>query len=696
MSLETGEISPPISLRPKLRNLAGHGRGRGRGRNFNEGSSQVGASCGRGFRNARGVIQCHGCGFQANSTKEFSDHDTKSQSQKIQGEGEDSGKERSSESPPSVCGTYNSTVDKQTVVDHLTTRFARIPNDMRSRITEDRRLAFSETSKRVPSGSKESKQFDKEQWQGTIPSVSLPLGKQVPATSNIPNRTEPWIQLKQQGSSKAAEELSHNHEEQGHPPSQYPYQSFWQSHPPTSPLLTVEIRRIALLERELHLQKNLDLLITKKSTIRDSNSRELYMAVLQDEIDLRKELQEVIKEKYNLEQEETLWRNREDATRPIGLEFVEEKTGGPRGLRSNNDITIAHDGLGQGRYNKGQRWEVGQTHSSLTELYDSDSEGEIPAKSSYGIQATEPATTNGQSKAEDSNNLDVEGQQRLILEQIKQDQENEKKSLDLIARLSIQDLGVQTEGQSTYGWEIVPPAKRFPSNQFPSLGEKISKNVPSAVAHGTFVEEENLQILNRGGVYQVPAGNLTRSGQRFEISERQTEQQASLKRREEVKIPLKKLKEVRLPPKSRSDIASSIFQKKMLGNIEKKEETQSRHLTCSNSDTMAEMDSERKLHAKLIKERAAAQTREGLARQKEMAVAKEWEEASKRKEKAERARLGGGLGEAGAEAARSRRSSRDRSRDKPTKEQRSKRWSSVGHGAKANPNNARNRKTSGR
>merc|ERR1711972_485562 len=106
---------------------------------------------------------------------------------------------------------------------------------------------------------------------------------------------------------------------------------------------------------------------------------------------------------------------------------------------------------------------------------------------------------------------------------------------------------------------------------------------------------------------------------------------------------------------------------------------------------------EGKLHAKLIKERAAAQSREELVRQKEMAVAKEWEEASKRKEKAERARLGGGvLGEAGAEAARSRRSSRDRSRDKPTKEQRSKRWSSVGHGAKANPNNARNRKTSGR
>ena len=617
--------------------------------------------------------------MQANSTKEFSDHATKSQSQGNQGEGEDSGKERSSESPSSVCGAGNSTVDKQTVVDHMTTRFARDPNGMGSRImerhssndadafrkrlnNEDRRLAFSDMSKGVPSGSRESKQFDKESCQGIIPIVGLPLGKQVPAASNLPNRTEPWMQLKQQGSSKAAEELGHNHKEQSHLTSQYPYRSFWQSHPPTSPLLTVEIRRIALLERELHLQKNLDLLIAQKSTIRDSDSRELYMAVLQDEIDIRKELQEVIeakpsknktsfqviKEKYSLEQEETLWRKREDATRPIGLQFVEEKTGGPGGLRMNNDITLAHDGHGQGRYDKGQRWEAGQTHSSLTELYDSDSEGEIPAKSMYGVQVTEPATTNGQSVAEDFNNLDVERQQRLILEKIKQDQENEKKSLDLIARLSIEDPGVQTEGQSTSGWVVVPPAKRFPSNQFPGLGEKISKA------------------------------------------------QDLLKRREEVKISLENLKEVRLPPKSRSDIANSVSQRKMLENIEKKEETQSRHMTYSNGDTMAEMDSERKLHAKLIKERAAAQTREELSRQREMSVAKEWEEASKRKEKAERARLGGGLGEAGAEAARSRRSSRDKSRDKPTKEQRSKRWSSVGHGAKANPNNARNRKTSGR
>ena len=229
----------------------------------------------------------------------------------------------------------------------MTTRFARDPNDLRSRImerhssndadafhqrlnNEDRRLTFSDMSKGVPSGSRESKQFVKEPGQGTIPTVGLPLGKQVQTASNLPNRTEPWIQLKQEGSSKAAEELSHNHKDQNGLPSQFPYQSFWQSHLPTSPLLTVEIRRIALLERELHLQKNLDLLVAQKSAIRDSDSRELYMAVLQDEIYIRKELQEVIeakpsksktsfqviKEKYSLEQEETLRRNREDATRP--------------------------------------------------------------------------------------------------------------------------------------------------------------------------------------------------------------------------------------------------------------------------------------------------------------------------------------------------------------------------------------------
>ena len=123
--------------------------------------------------------------MQANSTKEFSDHATKSQSQGIQGGGEDTGKERSSESPSSVCGAGNSTVDKPTVVDHMTTRFARDPNGMGSRSmerhssndadafrkrlnNEDRRLAFSDMSKGVPSGSRESKQFDNEPCQESV------------------------------------------------------------------------------------------------------------------------------------------------------------------------------------------------------------------------------------------------------------------------------------------------------------------------------------------------------------------------------------------------------------------------------------------------------------------------------------------------------------------------------------------------
>ena len=106
---------------------------------------------------------------------------------------------------------------------------------------------------------------------------------------------------------------------------------------------------------------------------------------------------------------------------------------------------------------------------SLTELYDSDSEGEISTNSTYCVQVTEPATTNGESVEEDFDNLDVERQQRKILEKIKQDRENETKSLDLIARLSIEDSVVQPERQFTSGRETVLPAKRFLSNHFPGF-----------------------------------------------------------------------------------------------------------------------------------------------------------------------------------------------------------------------------------
>ena len=205
------------------------------------------------------------------------------------------------------------------------------------------------------------------------------------------------MQLKHQGSSRAAVEFGYNQQGQTHSPSLYPYQAPQQSPPSTSPFLTVENKGISLLERELRLQNNLDLLIARKSTIRDSDSRELYMAVLQDEIDIRKELQEVIeakprkrkaqfqviKENYGLEEEEAFWRKREDTTRSTGFEFVQQQNGaghkyqaapfGPGSLRMNDDITLAHNEHGQCRYDEGQRWEVSQTKTSLTELYDSDS-----------------------------------------------------------------------------------------------------------------------------------------------------------------------------------------------------------------------------------------------------------------------------------------------------------------------------------
>ena len=135
---------------------------------------------------------------------------------------------------------------------------------------------------------------------------------------------------------------------------------------------------------------------------------------------------------------------------------------------------------------------------------------------------------------EDFDNLDVERQQRNNLEKMKQDQENEKKSLDLIARLSIEDSVVQPERQFTSGRETVLPAKRFLSNhlpglrekgftQAPSASERIAALKPAAVARGTFVEEEKLQNPNSEGVQQVPAGNLTGSRQKSE-SKRQAEQ----------------------------------------------------------------------------------------------------------------------------------------------------------------------------
>ena len=52
---------------------------------------------------------------------------------------------------------------------------------------------------------------------------------------------------------------------------------------------------ILLLESELELQKELDFVIGQKKLMRDADSRESYMVVLQWEIAIRKQLQQVWK-----------------------------------------------------------------------------------------------------------------------------------------------------------------------------------------------------------------------------------------------------------------------------------------------------------------------------------------------------------------------------------------------------------------
>ena len=59
---------------------------------------------------------------------------------------------------------------------------------------------------------------------------------------------------------------------------------------------------------------------------------------------------------------------------------------------------------------------------------------------------------------------------RLILKKIKEEQENEKKSLELIAKLSLQDASGENRGASAG-----VPTMLFPPGLFPGLEEKRSK-----------------------------------------------------------------------------------------------------------------------------------------------------------------------------------------------------------------------------
>lgn len=732
--VEEGDSSPPISVRPKLRASASLGRGRGRGRIEEQG--QVGASCGRGFRNARGVIQCHGCGFQANTTREFSEHATQSQDSVgyVGGpKGECTGKVQTG------FGGGDSKVEKPTVVDHMTKKFAGDPNDLRSRIVQ-RSGTTAEKGAEHPTlcnaGRVEDRQthpnvrprFDGvPNLSGGIPRVNLPTGKLVPpptCTSSISQQTEVRHQPRQPPNLGFEQHYPIDaHQQQVLPSFQHLQQPALQL-PPRPRVPSVSSRCILLLEREVQLQEDLSVVIGQKSLMRDTDSRECYIAVLKQEIAIRKQLEEVTKE---LEQEQALAKKQDDlstifvtSVQPAASLHLHPGSGygdsGPGDLRREDDLRQAALFLEQQKRSllwKGEAGSAGlenfgrSTPSDL--LYDSDSEEEMAeVNSGQRIQ-------NMESEEDGMNNLEVKRQQVLILEKIKEEQENEKKSLELIAKLSLEEASGETRGASAGFTGKLVPKIQFPPCQFPGLEEKKSKAELStseriaalkaaAVAQGTYVDTNSCEFVTGGSLSRVEldqrADRQIRKEEKLELEG----QDAEAKRLRDVKMPLKIEKPVKLgdwsvsnaPRRSSVEITNVAFKKKNLEKSKKKEEEKGIR-SRRNSETMAEMDSERKLHANIIKERAAVQAREKLASRREVVVAKEWEEASRKKELAEKARLVGTVAAAAAgETPGSKRSSRDKSKDKPSKEQRSNRWSSVGHGAKAKPSNPRSRKTSGK
>jgi len=740
--VEEGDSLPPISVRPKLKVSASMGRGRGRGRIEEQG--QVGASCGRGFRNARGVIQCHGCGFQANSTREFSEHATQSQGSigDVGGlKGECPGKVQTG------YGGGDSKVEKQTVVDHMTKKFAGDPNDLRSRIVQLSGTAAEKGAVHptlCKAGRVEDRQAPPNVWprsdgvpnlSGGIPRVNLPTGKPVPpttCTSSISQQTEVLHQPRQP-SNFAFEQhcpIDAHQQQELSPFERLPQPASQLAPRPRVP--NVSSRCILLLEREVHLQEDLAAVIGQKSLIKDTDSRECYIAVLKREIAIRKQLEQVTKE---LELEQALTKNQDDlstifvpSVQPAASSHLHP--GSSYGESGSGDLRREED-LGQaalmseqqrrsllckseaGSGNTGQENFSRSTTPDL--FYDSDSEEEeLQANSGQRIQ-------NMESEEDRMNNFEVERQQMLILEKIKEDKENEKKSLALIAKLSLEETSGETRSASACVMGEQVTTMRFLPSQFPSLevksskaelstAERIAALKAAAVAQGTYVDSNSRTYVDTNSHKSVTGGCLShvefKEGTDCQVrkEEKLMGQAAEAKRLRDVKMPTKNEKPVKLgdwtasnAPRRRSvEITNVAFKKKNLEKGRKKEEEKGMR-SRRNSETMAEMDAERKLHANIIKERAAVQAREKLASQREVVVAKEWEEASRRKELAEKARFAGTVAAAAAgETLGSKRSSRDKSKDKPTKEQRSNRWSSVGHGAKAKPSNPRSRKTSGK
>ena len=449
------------------------------------------------------------------------------------------------------------------------------------------------------------------------------------------------------------------------------------------------------------------------------------------------------KERARLEQEQALAKSKEElsaiyiptiqlAASQRCLSESKDGMSGPADLRWFEDLRqVKMNEVGRDQHKELQWKDEARSAAGLesysrinpSELYDSDSEEEVAeakvnthdrgAVSSIGQRAQ-----NVESLEDGMNNLEVERQQIMILEKIKQEQENEKKSLELIAKLSLEDASGEIRGASADVRRRTESAMQFQPSQFPGLevkrrsntalstSERIAAIKAAAVAQGTYVDTGRQDFVSRSTFQETCIDRESDEREKRQRQENLQRREVEVKRLRNERMPTSESYEVNpvkfkdwvvnnAPKRSSVEITNIAFKKKNLEKPKTKDEDKGRR-SRRNSDTMAEMDAERKLHANIIKERAAAQAREKLANQREVVVAKEWEEASRRKELAEKAKLARTVSGVAGETPGSRRTLRDKSKDKQTKEQRSKRWSSVGHGAKAKPGNSRSRRTSGK
>ena len=187
-------------------------------------------------------------------------------------------------------GSGDPKAEKGTVVDHITKTFAEDPNDLRSRISK--RKETTDEKAFVLSQCNADRVEDRTAFTnvchfsdgvpnlaGVIPRVNLPTGKPLPPNlgfeQHYPIPNDDHLQQPQQQVLPSFQDLQQ-------PALQLP---------PRVP--SVSSRSILLLEREVQLQEDLAIVIGQKSLMRDTDSRECYIAVLKQEIAIRKQLEQV-------------------------------------------------------------------------------------------------------------------------------------------------------------------------------------------------------------------------------------------------------------------------------------------------------------------------------------------------------------------------------------------------------------------